>query len=103
MISCAAWVGRDVVRAQAGKKPQKGLQADEDFLNSLAIDDEGEWAEDVAMDEDDDEGSDGSDSEDAGTSAGKAAKAKSAAKSAAKSVDGALAELDMDAYDDEDD
>ena len=36
MISCAAWVAREALAAQAGKKPKKGLLADEELLDGLA-------------------------------------------------------------------
>ena len=114
MISCAAWVQRDVIQSQAGKKPARGLQVDEALMN-LDLGEEDSW-EEVPDDEDEQLEEDSSEenvdmAETSGkSSAGKRGKKKKKEEAgdrksdvAMKGVESDLAELNMDGYDDEDD
>ena len=98
MVSCAACVAREALAAQAGKKPKKGLLADEELLKGLEIDgEEDSWEEVVEGEEDEEE------DDDEGRAEPPRERKPSQQARPMSGVESGLAELDMDAYDDEDD
>jgi periodic tryptophan protein 1 len=101
MISCSAWVARDVVRTQAGKKPTKGLLTDAEInqQSGLAGESEATKWEDMAAHGGDmeEEGEEEEGDMDLGSKAG-----KGGSDVAMRSVESGLAGLNMEGYDEED-
>ena len=97
MISCSAWVAREAVAAQAGKKPLKGVQVDEELLKGLEIEneqDEDSW-EEVTEEE--------QEADDVMEEVEDRRKVMKKRGGASTGMEDGMAELNMDAYDDEDD